>query len=244
MEDGLLEPPRSPDVLIRHASGILSILTLLFSVLLILTYGTGAAFRAIRVFFTALVLLVHAVSIAKFFTNGAYSEKDFRKSFFLSCDVHSVTIFLLFTIADLTPILTIINYAIGFAVTALNYLVADVLPYLGQNDHQAIEMAKRFATHQAVTFLPIYLELALIFQLFVIMAADWSLINLATFVIYIAWIVMFNYAVSPPHKQVWGTIGRWVGAHAEANRGSYGHVVERIAGWVAVLGNLALHWYQ
>jgi hypothetical protein len=225
-------------------SGILSIITLLFSILLILTYGTGAASRAVRAIFTSFILLVHAVSIAKFFTNGVYSETDFKKTLFLSSDVHSVTIFLLFTIADLIPILTIINYSIGLAVTALNYIVADILLYLDQSDRQAVEMAKRFASHQAVTFLPVYLELALIFQLFVITVADWSFINVAVFVVYIAWIVMFNYAVSQPHKQVWSQIGGWAGTHAEADRGSYGQAVEWIAGRVATLGNVALRWYQ
>jgi hypothetical protein len=244
MEDVSVEPPPSSDLVFHHASGILSIVTLLFSVLLIFTYGTGAAFRAVRAIFTACILMIHAVSIAKFFFGRSYCQKDLRKLLFLSPDVHSLTIFLLFSFADLTPILTIINYSIHLAVTALDFVVADILPFLGQSDNEAIETARRFTTHQAVTVVPICLEIALIFQLFVIAVADWSLINVTTFVAYIAWVVMFNYAVSQQHRQVWRTIAEWVGARVDTNRASYGPVIERIVGWVATLGKVAIRWYQ
>jgi hypothetical protein len=248
MDDGVLDSPpsplHSPDSLIRHSSGVLSILSLLFTVLLILTYGTGAAFRAVRVFFTTFILLFHAVSIVKFFVNGAYSEKSIQKSLFLSSDVHYATLFILFTFADLTPILTIVNYGIALVVTAFGYFVGDVLPLLGQTDNETIENAKRLGSHPMVTVVPVYLELALIFQLFVITAADWSLINFVTFVVYIGWIVAFNYATNSAHKQVWTGIGSWVNARVEANQSSYGPVLQRVSGKIAGLGDLALRWYK
>jgi hypothetical protein len=247
MEDSILDSPVDPigppDVIIRHISGSLSVLSLIFAVLLILTYGTGAAFRAVRVFFTTFILLFHVLSVLKLFLNSQ-TQKSFQKSLFLSSDVHYLTLFILFTIADLTPILTIVSYGIGLAAGSLNYLVGDVFPLFGQPATEAIESAQRFSRHWAVTFVPIYLEIALILQLFVIAVADWTLINVFTFVVYIIWIVLFNYATSQPHKQVWESIQTWIGAAVEANRASYGPVVERITGKVAQLGVIALQWYK
>jgi hypothetical protein len=248
MEDALLDTPpssvRQPDVLIRHALGILSLLALLFAGLLILTYGTGAAFRAVRVFFTAFIILAHAVSIARFFVSGAYSEKRIQRSLLLSPDVHYLTLFVLFTLADLTPILTIINYVIALAASGLNYAASDILPLLGQTGSEAIDTAKRFAGHPVVTVMPVYLELALVFQLSIVTVADLRLIHVLIFVVYIGWIVMFNYATSAPHRRVWASIAARSRGLVEANQSSFGPVMARVTRAVARLGPVALQWYK
>jgi hypothetical protein len=240
MEDMDLTLPPPPASLIRHALGVLSILSVLFSALVIITYGTGAAFRAFRALFAAFVLSFHVVSVVKllFTESGWFSNK--KKALFLSRDLHYFTLFVLLTIADLTPILTVVDYAITLTAEALNYLAADVLPLLGENAEQPQAMAKRFASHEAVVVVPVYLEIALIFQLGIIVAADWTLVNVATFVVYIVWIVMFNYGTCAAQRRVWAAIWRW----SKENGRACEPVIDWIGGKFVSIGAVALRWYQ
>jgi hypothetical protein len=131
--DTLGAEPRAPDasdVIFRHISGAASSLSLLFAVLLILTYGTGAAFFAVRLLFFVLISVVHLLSLFRFFLRA---DKPAARVLFLSSDVHYLSIFIVFTVADLTPILAIVGYVISLAVGALNYFAADILPLLGQS---------------------------------------------------------------------------------------------------------------
>jgi hypothetical protein len=167
------------------------LLPILFAGLLILRYGTGAAFRSIQAISTTFILLTHAVSIAKFFITGAYAGKTIYGILVLSSDVPYLTFFILLTVADITPILTIVNYIIARDAAVVHYLVSDIFPLLGETDNDLIERGKKFSSRH---FLLHHVERMFILQLFLIIAADWKLIHLFTFAVYIAWIVMFNYA--------------------------------------------------
>jgi hypothetical protein len=240
MDEPVIDIVPPPENLLRHAIGILSIVSVLFSALVILTYGTGAAFRAVRACFAAFILSEHIVSIVKFLGIKTCCGPDIKKRLFVSKDVHYFTVFVVFTIADLTPIFTVVNYAITLGSIGLNYLAEDLLPLLGESASESIEIVKTFAAHEAVTFVPVYLEIALIFQLIVVALADWTLINVATLAVYIAWLVMFNYGTSAQHRQVWGSMWRWM----RGNGNSSGPLIDWIGCKLTKLGAVALRWYE
>jgi hypothetical protein len=236
-------PPEPPVAIFRHAFGISSLLSLFFAVLLILTYGTKAGFRAIRFLFLLSISAVHLLSIMQPFLKGLPSDKPVARVLFLSRDVHYFTVFLLFTAADLTPILCILNYVILLSLALVSYAVTDILPLTGRPPGDAVAQIQAAAAHPAATNVPIGFEIALAVQLFIVAVVEFTAMKAIVFVAYIVWFAMFNYATSRPHHHAWTAIGRWFAGITEMDHGTLGTVVEWVIDGVGRLGTLAIAFY-
>jgi hypothetical protein len=215
---------------------------LVFAILLVLTYGTGAAFNAIRVVFLVFVSIFHFVSILKLILTANSHALPVKDVLIGSSDLHYWVFFLALTWANLTPILVIFNYFITLSLSLLNY-VTDLISRGALNPNEYIEACKRFASHQVVKYAPVAIEITLILQLFIVTVGDLNLPTIATFAFYLIGIVLFNYAVSPVHQQVWSTAATWLRTRADAHRDSYGGMLETAVGKVSAFGDLGIQWY-
>jgi hypothetical protein len=244
MEEAETKVQKGPEFILNHAFGASAALSLTLACILVLTYGTGQAFAAIRWLFLVFIAVTHALSLIKQLIPFKLSERGIKRKLWLSPDVHYFTLFLLFTIGNLTPILIIANYLIWLSTNILSYVITDLLPLTGDPDPATLNALRGVVSHNIVVYAPPVFELILFVQLFVITIADLGLISLITFFVYITWIMMFNYANSTPHNQVWSALGKWFGGIAETNKASYGPGVATIIDKIGALGDTSIRWYM
>ncbi|OHS99030.1 hypothetical protein TRFO_08582 [Tritrichomonas foetus] len=247
--------------ILYHVYQAFNFLAFISAIFLILTFGTGAPFQIMRVFFTALITIVHLFSIAKYmFQKDNKSDGDennnlgnnstndeifsiYRKAL-LCPDIHYLTIFLIFTYSDLTPILTIFGYLITLGLSLLKYIVNDLLPLTGKADPSLLESIRSISNNKILQKAPVVFEMIIMIQTFMIAMFEMKISSFATFIVYVVWIVMFDYATVAVYNSAWKTIGNFLIKQANDNKATYGNVLGVVVDAFGRVGTEAMKWYK
>ena len=230
--------------LVHHLIQVINVISLVAAIILALTYGTGAPFRIMRGAFTVLITIVHLISIAKFMMMKKSNIDNVGYKLLLCPDMHYLTIHLLFTYADFTPILAIVDYIIKLGLNTVNYVNNDILPLTGKTDIDFSETVKKLTSHKFVMYAPVVFEMIILVQAFLIAVFDFSLVNFATFIVYLTWIVMFDYATQAVYNQVWKKLAEVLRNHAADNKVPYGPALLIVVDSVSFFGVMSMKWYK
>ncbi|OHT07229.1 hypothetical protein TRFO_01403 [Tritrichomonas foetus] len=218
-------PPRETKEITQNinvvADGI-SVVGLIISVLLLINWES----HSLHVLFDLLCLSFHLFSVIKdIFPNFTVGSNILPK-LILCPDFHHLTMCLLFYIAGISSFIHVFMYVIEFGVRSLIFVQNKIIPNTSLHGNPLIDNVMDFIANPFISSLPSYLEIALGFYLLYNSFVNFTLMSWIVLIVYMVWIIAFNFAASEVHSRTWTSVSLWLREFAAQNAETFGPKLE------------------
>jgi hypothetical protein len=191
--------------------------------------------------FVICVTVLHAfAAIRKLFPNYKLEPSVLKRLVMIS-DVHYITILLVFSSFAVFPFSYFLLYTVFFTARLLTF-VSDRADFL-LNTAPIKETARNLLANQIFISIPSYVEIVLGIQLVWGAVRRPSLGTSVPMVVYVGWLMLFNFASSEIHARAWKAVAVFFLEIAAKNAETFGPRLEEIVNWIGEFGAAAAKVY-
>lgn len=232
-----------------------------FIISVIQIFMLGSFGNSSNTLFLISVLVYHSLAILKNIFPKFKIEADLQNKLFLSADVHYLTIAILFLLAHICPLLYILSYTIIFFIKgtkfAINTLIPKVMsivspssstdlnsdPSLITENIPLLGQIEKFANLTILPQIAAYIDILLAVQLFFILLFDFRLLTFLSFVVYVLWLLAFEYSNNEAHARAWTSLSTSIRDFSAKNSETFGPKIDTVLDKFQDFGKVVSQWY-
>lgn len=192
-----VQPIKQPKRVVYHIVRVYMLAIIVFAILMLVHYYFEPN-DAIYILFHIFVSIYHFIAII-----DEYQVDSEHFKILVSSNFHYLVYMIYNWFVSYTPTFYLLELILANGVGFVIYMVKVLMPYADLNDPISTKRIVDMTNSKFVTMTPTIIEIVILVRYIVYVFADFSLLRIIDLLMYVFWIIFYNYTSNQVSRSIW-----------------------------------------